>query len=183
LTRSLPPPKARIILTPRARRESTCTPAHHLGSRYLQPRVGTLEKGRNSKEAGVAGWKVSTTAARRSPPRNKQSFSVGRRYAGTACAPARERRTMRFQTGPGLCIPFSAGRFRRRLRLRSGAECDLFRVRPCRRLRTQPCHQFESVPLGKNGSPVFLGLRSGTTSGWLANVKARSESPQWHRSA
>ena len=69
------------------------------------------------------------------------------------------------------------------MRSRSGLECDPCRGRPCRHLRTLPCHRLESVPLGKNGSPVFLGLRSGTASGWLANVKAWDESRQWHQSA
>src|ERR1700740_3394441 len=69
------------------------------------------------------------------------------------------------------------------MRLRSGVECDLYRGWLCRHLRTLPYHQLENVPWGKNGSPVFLGLRSGTASGWLANVTARDESRQWHQGA
>ena len=88
-----------------------------------------------------------------------------------------EQQTERFQTGPGLCIRFSSGRFRRRMRLRSAV------VRLCRHLRTLPYHQLESVPMGKNWIYLSWGLRPGTTSAWLANLPIRNESSQWHQSA
>jgi hypothetical protein len=54
--------EARFAFIARKREPKGLRP-HHLSSRYLQPPAGTWEKGRNSKAAGVAGWKLASADA------------------------------------------------------------------------------------------------------------------------